>query len=138
MILSAGVIPVRATPEGFRFLLLRAYHYWDFPKGEVEAGEDTLAAARREVAEEAGIDDLEFPWGLDFCDTPPYGRGKVARYYLGRTQLEEVILGINAELGRPEHDECRWVSADEAFRLLRPRVAEVLRWALHRLNTATR
>lgn len=137
MILSAGVIPMRATPDGFRFLLLRVYGYWDFPKGEVETGEDTLAAAQREVAEEAGIDDLEFPWGLDYRETPPYGRGKVARYYLGRTESVEVTLGINEELGRPEHHEYRWVSANEAFRLLNPRVAEVLRWALQRTQSAS-
>ena len=138
MILSAGVIPMRSTPDGVRFLLLRAYNYWDFPKGEVEAGEDTLAAARREVAEEAGIQDLEFPWGSDCVDTPPYGRGKVARYYLGRTRSVEVTLGISAELGRPEHHEYRWVSANEAFRLLNPRVAEVLRWALRRIESENR
>ena len=138
VVMSAGVIPVRVTPDGFRFLLLRSYSYWDFPKGEVEAGEDTLTAARREVEEEAGIDDLEFAWGLGYCDKPPYSRGKVARYYLGRTRSVEVTLGINAELGRPEHHEYRWVSADEAFGLLNPRGAKVLDWALQRLESASR
>lgn len=137
MILSAGVIPVRPTPEGFRFLLLRVYSHWDFPKGEVEPGEDTLAAARREAAEETGIDDLEFPWGLECCDTPPYGRGKVARYYLGQTRSAEVTLGVNPQLGRPEHHEYRWVSAYEAFRLLNHRLAEVLRWGLQRLESVS-
>ena len=40
---SAGVIVVRRTPEGPRFLLLRSYRYWDFPKGQVETGETPLA-----------------------------------------------------------------------------------------------
>src|SRR5690625_4482694 len=36
-ILSAGVIPVRRTDERWLYLLLRAYQYWDFPKGKTEA-----------------------------------------------------------------------------------------------------
>ena len=59
-ILSAGVVVVRRTDDGWRVLLLRVYNYWDFPKGVVEPGEDALTAARREVREETTIDDLEF------------------------------------------------------------------------------
>ncbi|NIR58308.1 MAG: NUDIX hydrolase, partial [Gammaproteobacteria bacterium] len=33
--LSAGVVVVRTDRDGPRYLLLRAYRYWDFPKGEV-------------------------------------------------------------------------------------------------------
>ena len=61
--LSAGVVVVRPADEGWRFLLLRAFNHWDFPKGMVEAGEEPLAAAIREVREESTIDDLEFAWG---------------------------------------------------------------------------
>ena len=49
--------------DDWRVLLLRVYNYWDCPKGMVEPGEDPLATARREVAEETGIEDLEFRWG---------------------------------------------------------------------------
>ena len=34
--LSAGVVVVRETSDGWRFLLLRAFNHWDFPKGMVE------------------------------------------------------------------------------------------------------
>ena len=54
--LSAGVVVVRQSGEGWRFLLLRAFNHWDFPKGMVEAGEEPLAAAIREVREESLID----------------------------------------------------------------------------------
>ena len=53
--LSAGVVVLRDTVEGPRYLLLRAYKHWDFPKGMVEVDEAPLDAARREVAEETGI-----------------------------------------------------------------------------------
>ncbi len=134
MVLSAGVIPVRETADGPRFLLLRVYRYWDFPKGEVEPGEDAMAAARRELEEESGIFQLELPWGADYYETLPYGRGKVARYYLARTAMAQVRLGINPQLGRPEHHEFRWVSAQQGLELLNARVAAALRWALVRIE----
>lgn len=127
--LSAGSVVVRKEGKGYRFLLLRAYDYWDFPKGKREAGESTLAAARREVAEETGIKDLKFPWGKIFKETEPYGKGKVARYYLAQTQQKEVLLGINPELGRAEHHEFRWLPYRQARALLVPRVRKVLDWA---------
>ena len=45
--LSAGVVVVRPSEEGWRFLLLRAFTHWDFPKGMVEPGEQPLEAAIR-------------------------------------------------------------------------------------------
>jgi len=87
------------------------------------------------VAEESGIGDLEFAWGESWHETPRYGRhGKVARYYLGRTRSGEVCLGVNPELGRPEHDEYRWVDALEARRLLNERVRAALEWALAQMG----
>ncbi len=132
-ILSAGVVIVRAEAGEWRFLLLRAYQYWDFPKGRTETGETPLQAARREVTEETGITDLDFEWGEDFTETGPYARGKVARYYLAETTTREVTLGIAPELGTPEHHEWRWVDRRTAYRLTAPRVRQVLDWALDRL-----
>lgn len=126
--LSAGVIVMRETREGRRFLLLRAYNHWDFPKGKVEEGESPMAAARREVSEETTITDLDFPWGERYTETGPYNRGKVARYYLGTTSQELIHLPVNPELGEPEHAEYRWVSLAEAWHLASPRVRQVLRW----------
>jgi 8-oxo-dGTP pyrophosphatase MutT (NUDIX family) len=132
--LSAGVVVVRPTEEGWRFLLLRAFTHWDFPKGMVEAGEEPLAAAVREVREESLINDLEFAWGETSTRTGPYSRGKVACYFIARTQTTEVSLPVNPELGRPEHSEFRWVDYDEAVRLVSPRVRPVLKWAAQVMN----
>jgi len=127
--LSAGIILIRHTKNGCFYLVLRAYSYWDFPKGEVEAGEQPLAAAIRETTEETGIEQLEFRWQDEFYETPPYAGGKVARYYIAETQESRVVLGINPELGRPEHHEFRWVSYSEARSLLNDRVRGALQWA---------
>jgi 8-oxo-dGTP pyrophosphatase MutT (NUDIX family) len=127
--LSAGVVVARETEDGARFLMLRAYRNWDFPKGLVEAGEDALATALREAEEEAGLRDLEFPWGQEYAETERYGNNKVARYYLARTSTERVELGVNPELGRPEHHAYRWVDLTEALDLAPPRLQPIIAWA---------
>ena len=127
--LSAGVIVVRREADAWRYLLLRAYANWGFPKGLLEPGEDALAAARREVAEETGIDALDFRWGYVYRETAPYGRGKVARYYLAATAQADVCLRVNPALGHPEHDEFRWASYTEVRALLAPRLHAILDWA---------
>ncbi len=132
--LSAGVVVVRREPGGWRYLLLRAFNHWDFPKGMVEEGEQPLAAAVREVKEESTIDDLRFAWGEESTQTGPYSGGKVARYYLAETQRTEVTLPFNPLIGRAEHSEFRWVDFDEAIRLVSPRVRPVIRWAAQRLD----
>ncbi len=135
MVLSAGVVLIRREGESCYFLLLRVFNYWDFPKGEVEPGEDFLVAARRELREETGIAELDFPWGEIFMETAPYDSGrrrKVARYYLAETGVREVQLPVNPELGRPEHDEYRWVTYEEGTKLLGERLRKVLRWAAQR------
>jgi 8-oxo-dGTP pyrophosphatase MutT (NUDIX family) len=133
--LSAGVVVVRREAGEWRYLLLRAFNHWDFPKGMVEAGEEPLAAAVREVKEESTIDDLEFAWGDGSTQTGPYSGGKVARYYLAETRRTEVTLPFNPLIGRPEHSEYRWVDVDEALQLVSPRVKPVIRWAAQQLGT---
>ena len=59
--LSAGLLVYRLGAEGYEVFLVhpggpfwrnRDVGAWSIPKGEVTAGEDPLAAARRELAEE--------------------------------------------------------------------------------------
>ena len=126
--LSAGVVIIHAG-ENQRFLLLRAFQHWDFPKGMVEPGETALEAAIREVAEETTLTDLDFQWGHEYVETGPYSRGKVARYYVALTSSLEVSLPVNPLLGRPEHSEFRWVSYQQALDMTSPRVRPVVHWA---------
>jgi 8-oxo-dGTP pyrophosphatase MutT (NUDIX family) len=126
---AAGAVVFRRSDRGIRILLLRAYKNWDFPKGLVEPGENDLSAAKREVEEETGLADLDYPFGDEFKETLPYSGNKVARYYLAETVAEKLELPVSPELGRPEHHEYRWVSFDEAEDLLPPRLSIVLEWA---------
>jgi len=127
--LSAGVMVVRFINGAPHYLLLRVYGYWDFPKGLVEAGEEPLAAAIREVEEETGLTGLDFRWGRDYRQTQPYRQGrKVARYYLAASAAGEIFLPVNEELGHPEHDEFCWLPYPEARKRLAERVQPILDW----------
>ena len=127
--LSSGVIPVYLAEVGPVFLLLRAYGYWDFPKGGANPNEEPLQTAIREMREETAIEEVEFRWGFGFQETPPYSRGKVARYYLGRVRTMTVALLPNPESGLVEHHEYRWVTYAQALKLVSERVLPILRWA---------
>jgi 8-oxo-dGTP pyrophosphatase MutT (NUDIX family) len=129
-ILSAGVVLLHWYEDHYKYLLLRAYNYWDFPKGMVEPGESPLEGAIREVREETAITKLNFRWGTQYRQTYPYNHGrKIARYYIAETPITRVHLPINPLLGRPEHNEHRWVTRAEAWTLLTPRVQAILAWA---------
>jgi 8-oxo-dGTP pyrophosphatase MutT (NUDIX family) len=131
---SAGIVPARRAGSGWKLLILRAYADWDFPKGNIETGEAPIETALREAREETGIADLELEFGDTWCDTPPYSHKKIARYYLAVTRQERISLPVSPELGRPEHQEWRWVDFSEAGRLIRPRLVPVLAWAYERLR----
>ena len=125
---ASGAVVFRRTPRGVKLLVLRAYNNWDFPKGLVESGEDMLVAARREVKEETGLTEVDYPFGDEFRETVPYANNKIARYYLAETEEHDIQLPISTALGRPEHHEFRWVSLDEAEDLLPPRLTVILDW----------
>lgn len=127
--MSAGVVVVSMLDRKLKFLLLRAYRNWDFPKGLVEPGEAPIDAAIREVREETTLDDISFDWGTAYIDTGPYNKGKIARYYVARSKEVHIQLPVNPELGVPEHHEARWVDYAKALTMVSPRLEPVMRWA---------
>ena len=132
---SAGVIVVRFNEGVPLVLLMRAYNFWDFPKGGIEENENKLEAAIREVKEESGISDLSFDWGKLYYETEPFGKNKkVVFYFIAKTKTEDVVMGISPVLNRPEHDEYRWVSFDDARKLTVGRINKALDWAQDRIE----
>ena len=101
---SAGVLVYRlpagdgndAGDKEPHFLLLDYGRYWDYAKGHVEKGEDDLAAARRELAEESGIDQVEIHDGFRFEMKYFFrhkSRGLIRKtvvYFLGRTEASGI------------------------------------------------
>lgn len=127
---SYGIVPYAVDENGEqRFLILRAFRNWDFPKGGADEDETPIMAARREMREETGIADFEMPYGEICKDTEVYARGKVATFFIARVKQQKLTLPVSEELGKPEHDEYRWVSAQEARRLLPVRLLPILEWA---------
>jgi 8-oxo-dGTP pyrophosphatase MutT (NUDIX family) len=132
--ISSGVVVVSVLQRKLRFLLLRAYRNWDFPKGLVEPGETPIEAAVREVREETTLDDISFDWGMVFMETGPYNKGKIARYYIARSKETHIELPINPDLGMAEHHEARWFDYDKAMSMVSPRLQPVVRWAYAVVN----
>ena len=94
---------------------------WSLPKGHIEPGEDKLAAAIREIGEEAGIYRLTLIKDL----------GSYSRYRIGLGDRQEdtaelkvihMFLFTTDELKLrptdPNHPEARWVYADDVEGLL--------------------
>jgi bis(5'-nucleosidyl)-tetraphosphatase len=116
---SAGavVFSLDSTVGEIEYLLLNyAAGHWDFPKGNIENGEDEMQTARREIQEETGIDDVEFF---------KYFRNKIQYYYrrdqrliqkevvffVARTSIKEVKLSH-------EHNGYSWGRFEKALALL--------------------
>lgn len=132
---SYGMIPVAIAEKGEPlFLVLRAYRNWDFPKGGPDEDETPLDTAIREFREETGIAEFEMPWGDISISTDIYAGGKVATYFIAMVQKQELTLPISQELGRPEHDEYRWVDLDELEELIPPRLAKIPQWVADHLS----
>lgn len=126
-IYSAGLIPLRFNGKKYEVLLLRCYTYWDFPKGEVDTGEDFLEAALRELKEESHLELKELLFKGDFIETEKYSKGKIARYYAGLVFDSEVKISS-------EHHQYKWVCYDDARKILGPRLQRVLDWCFTGLS----
>lgn len=132
---SSGIIIVRRCEGVPKVLLMRAYNFWDFPKGGIEENETKLEAAVREVKEEAGITELNFNWGKIYYETESFGKNKkVVFYFIAETKEENVVMGISPLLGRPEHEEYRWVTFSDAKEMVVERIQKALFWAQDRIE----
>jgi predicted NUDIX family NTP pyrophosphohydrolase len=124
----AGVLEVLLVHPGGPFWARRDEGAWSIPKGEHDADEDPLAAARREFAEEIGI----APAGEAVALTPIRQKGgKVVRTFALEGDCDPSAIRSNTftiewppRSGRqqafPEVDRAAWFSLDEARRKLNP------------------
>jgi 8-oxo-dGTP pyrophosphatase MutT (NUDIX family) len=126
-IYSAGLIPLRKNQGTHEVLLLRCFNYWDFPKGEVDPGEDFLQAALRELKEETDLVLEEILPEKNFIETEKYSKGKIARYYAG--YVKEGPVKISSE-----HHQFKWFKYDDARKILVPRLVRVLDWGFTDLS----
>lgn len=95
--------------------------FWGFPKGHIDEGEDALTAAKREIGEETGLEDLTL---LD--DLGTYGRykGGVPGGDDDMSEYKTIHMFLFKSSGDklsprdPGNPEARWVAQDKVEELL--------------------
>ena len=115
---SAGGVVLNTKGE---VLIVSQYgNSWSLPKGHIDAGEDELSAAKREIYEESGIKDLKFVTKLGTYERHRIGlKGgedgselKCITLFLFRTSE------MRLEPVDPENPEARWVPKEEVAKYL--------------------
>ena len=116
---SAGAVVYRNVGDGARlYLLLQPApgKPWGFPKGKLDPGETDAEAARREIAEEAGLTELTVDPDFRHVVHYFYHRGRVTVkkdvvYFLARVDTDEIHISW-------EHVAYRWVALEDAWDLV--------------------
>jgi 8-oxo-dGTP pyrophosphatase MutT (NUDIX family) len=107
-------VVVRRGADGARYLLIRDGHRnWGFPKGHLDDGEKPEDAARREIAEETGLDDLALHDALGRIDWYFRFRGSLIHkfcYFF----LFSSHAGDAAPQGQEGISACEWLPFREA------------------------
>ena len=113
---SAGAIVFRKDKEPIYLLLHYEAKHWDFPKGNIEAGETDIDTVKREIEEETGIKDIEIVNG--FKEKIQYYfkfKGdlinKTVIFYIAKTSTKQVKLSF-------EHIGFEWLPYSEAIEKL--------------------
>jgi 8-oxo-dGTP pyrophosphatase MutT (NUDIX family) len=113
----SAVVVWRQGGEGREFLLLHRHHQgpehegdwaWTSPAGARMPGEEPLAAARRELREEIGLE-------LPLAGPLPHLTDDVALFVAEAAADAEIVLDA-------EHDRYEWVRLDEAVRRCLPAI----------------
>ena len=90
---------------------------WTLPKGHIETNEDPLTAAKREIYEESGIDNLRYIRELGSYDREKYKpkKGKIIKrifMFLFATEQEE-LNPID-----PNNPEAKWIDKEQVITIL--------------------
>ena len=117
--ISAGAIlySFNSDLKKIEYLLLNyTAGHWDFPKGNVEMGENGFQTAAREIFEETGIDEIVFVDGFVSTIEYYYKRSsklvhKFVTFYLAKTEIRDVRLSF-------EHRDFTWKEYDLAIKQL--------------------
>ncbi|RUA17353.1 MAG: hypothetical protein DSY55_02320 [Clostridia bacterium] len=124
---SHGVAALVFDDEN-RLLLESEYRYpvdeviWQLPGGLVNAGEEPLAAVKRELAEETGYVADSWEYLGDFWDNPALGDMKIFLYICRNIQRKAEIHFDVAEFIAAEWKTLNWLKNAVMFGEIRDRV----------------
>ena len=110
-----GAVMILAFADDETIILERQYrypkhrHFIEIPAGKLEAGEEALATARRELVEECGYEAREW-WHIASMD-PTIGYSTEVIHLYGARHL--VHVGAKLDVG--EHLECFTAKLDDAL-----------------------
>jgi 8-oxo-dGTP pyrophosphatase MutT (NUDIX family) len=135
---SAGGVIFRCNGDGAagaRFLLIHDGHgNWGFPKGHLERGEEPAAAARREIAEETGLEEILLHGPLGTIDWFFRFRGRLIHKYC-HFFLFESPNGTPVPQAEEGIQRCEWREAAAALETVTHENARgVLREAIDRVR----
>lgn len=116
--LSAGGIVLNA--KGQVLVVNQNGNSWSLPKGHIDAGEDAITAAKREIYEESGVSQVTFIKNLGTYSRYKIGidanedqsEWKTMHMFLFTTK-EKTLKPID-----PDNPEARWVEKDKVAELL--------------------
>jgi 8-oxo-dGTP diphosphatase len=115
MIRAAGAIIWREnSPFDLEVLVIHRPQYddWTFPKGKVDDGESSIAAAYREVKEETGVDAV-FGQYLGTTSYKVDDNKKKVKYWMARAKNDPTPFIPNSEV-----DKIEWVDSKTARHFL--------------------
>jgi 8-oxo-dGTP pyrophosphatase MutT (NUDIX family) len=124
--ISAGFVVFRKENEKILFLLLQnsSKKFWDFPKGNIDEKESEAEAAKRELKEEAGIEEITIVKGF---------KKEMKYFYRWKGELiDKKVVMFLGEVESPkiklswEHSAYDWLPFDEAKKLLKNQKLEML------------
>ena len=131
---AAGGVVARVSDSEILIAVARekSYDTAVLPKGHVVPGEEIEGAARREIAEEVGVEDLELLAKLDVKERLNFDRTewKLTHYYLYRTNQVDV-KPLEADV----HTEMAWVAIDPVPELFWPEQVELIKENLEEIKS---
>lgn len=120
-----AAIIFRNTKNGIKFLIFHRTKNWDgweFLKGGIQDGEDSLKSLKREIKEETGLKNykiientgkiIKYEWPKHFAKDHHIYIGAKHEFFLVKTNTAKI------KIDKREHDNYKWVDKEEALKLL--------------------
>jgi predicted NUDIX family NTP pyrophosphohydrolase len=138
MLHSAGIICYKYDGELLIFLAHSTGHkdIWSFPKGEGEFPETLLECALREFKEETSVDIDSFTYDMEefmYLGSIQQSKIKIVHAFAVKFDIDpkecksnwcEFPIGTGKMI--PELDDYKWVTYDEAMRIINPKQIPLL------------